>query len=66
GKGSYRSKVRLGAKVEAELSRRSARPTVIFLDDDLHPDRIVVRLVAALPPAEVTLDGPVALKGAKP
>jgi cell division protein FtsQ len=67
GKGSYRSKVRLGAKVEAELSRRSARPTVIFLDDDLHPDRIVVRLVAALPPAEVTVDGPVAaLKGGKP
>lgn len=57
GKSGYRQKVRLGAKVEAELSRRGARPTTIFLDDDIHPERIVVRLVSALPPAEVTVDG---------
>lgn len=58
GKSSYRNKVRLGARIENELSRRGARPTVVFLDDDVHPDRVVVRLVSALPPAEVTVDGP--------
>lgn len=57
GRGPYRAKVRLGARVEAELGRRSARPTVIFLDDDQHVDRVVVRLVSALPPAQVTVDG---------
>lgn len=57
GKTGYRQKVRLGARVEAELARRGARATTIFLDDDVHPDRIVVRLVSALPPAEVTVDG---------
>lgn len=57
GKSGYRQKVRLGARIEAELSRRSARPTVVFLDDDIHPERIVVRLVSALPAASVTVDG---------
>jgi cell division protein FtsQ len=57
GKSGYRQKVRLGARVEAELARRGGRPTTVFLDDDVHPDRIVVRLVSALPPAEVTVDG---------
>lgn len=57
GKTGYRQKLRLGARVEAELARRGAKPTVIFLDDDLHPERIVVRLVSALPPATVTVDG---------
>lgn len=57
GKTGYRQKLRLGARVEAELARRGARPTVVFLDDDLHADRIVVRLVSALPPAVVTVDG---------
>jgi cell division protein FtsQ len=57
GRGPYRPKVRLAAKIEAELIRRSARATTIFLDDDTHPERIVVRLVSALPPAEVTIDG---------
>jgi cell division protein FtsQ len=57
GKSGYRQKVRLGAKIEAELSRRGARATTIFLDDDQHPERIVVRLVSALPPATVTVDG---------
>lgn len=58
GKSGHRAKVRLAAKIEHELQRRSARPTVVFLDDDVHPDRVVVRLVAALPPATVTIDGP--------
>jgi cell division protein FtsQ len=57
GRAPYRGKVRLGATIEAELTRRGARPTVVFLDDDTHPDRIVVRLVSALPPAQVTVDG---------
>jgi cell division protein FtsQ len=56
GRGPYRNKVRLGLRVEAELARRSAKPTVVFLDDDGHPDRVVVRLVSALPPAKVTID----------
>lgn len=59
GKNGYRQKVRLGARVEAELARRGARATTVFLDDELHPDRIVVRLVSALPPASVTVDGTV-------
>lgn len=57
GKTGYRQKVRLGAKIEAELSRRGARATTVFLDDDIHPERVVVRLVAALPPATVTVEG---------
>lgn len=57
GKSGYRQKIRLGARVEGELSRRGAKPTVVFLDDDLHPERIVVRLVSALPAAVVTVDG---------
>lgn len=57
GKNGYRQKVRLGARVEAELARRGARATTVFLDDELHPERIVVRLVSALPPATVTVDG---------
>ncbi|MBI2395442.1 MAG: FtsQ-type POTRA domain-containing protein [Deltaproteobacteria bacterium] len=57
GKAGYRQKVRLGARIEAEIARRGARPTVVFLDDDLHADRVVVRLVSALPPATVTVDG---------
>ena len=56
GRGPYRAKVRLGARIEAELNRRNARPTTVFLDDDQHPERIVVRLISALPPAQVTLD----------
>lgn len=57
GKAGYRQKIRLGARVEAELARRGAKPTLVFLDDDLHPDRIVVRLVSALPPATVIVEG---------
>jgi len=57
GRGPYRNKIKLGMKIEAELSRRSARPTVVFLDDDTHPERVVVRLVSALPPAKITVDG---------
>jgi cell division protein FtsQ len=57
GLGPYRGKIRLAAHVESELSRRGAHPTAVFLDDDQHPDRIVVRLVAGLPPAQVTIDG---------
>ncbi len=56
GRPPYRQKVRLGLRIEGELARRNARPTVIFLDDDTHAERIVVRLVSALPPAEVTID----------
>ena len=56
GMPPYRSKVRLAAKIEGELGRRNARPTTVFLDDDRHPDRIVVRLVSALPGAQVTVD----------
>jgi cell division protein FtsQ len=56
GKTSFRAKVRLAAKIEAELARRGARPTWVFLDDDAHPDRVVVRLVRSLPSAEVTVD----------
>jgi cell division protein FtsQ len=61
GRGGYRAKVKLAARIEGELARRSARATVVFLDDDDHPERVVVRLVAALPPATVTVDdGPAA------
>ncbi|MFI5298435.1 MAG: cell division protein FtsQ/DivIB [Polyangiales bacterium] len=63
GLGPYRGKIRLAARVETELSRRGAHPTAVFLDDDQHPDRIVVRLVAGLPPAQVTIDGQDESKG---
>lgn len=57
GRGPFRAKVRSAAKIEAELIRRGAKATTIFLDDDTHPERIVVRLVSALPPAVVVVDG---------
>ncbi len=60
GRGPARVKVRAAARIESELTRRGARPTVLFLDDDRHPERVVVRLVSALPPAVVTVDGPIA------
>lgn len=67
GKTNYRAKTRTGARIEAELARRGARATVVFLDDDVHPDRIVVRLVSALPPAQVTVDeAPAKAPPAKP
>lgn len=58
GTSGYRNKVRLAQRVEADLTKRGAHPTLIFLDDDQHPDRIVVRLVSALPPAVVEVDEP--------
>jgi hypothetical protein len=57
GRGPYKNKIRLGMKIESELARRNARPTVVFLDDDIHPERVVVRLVSALPAAKITVDG---------
>jgi cell division protein FtsQ len=56
GDDNFRSKVQKALKIEYELARRHARATTIFLDDDEHKDRVVVRLLAALPEAEVTTE----------
>jgi cell division protein FtsQ len=43
GHAPYRAKIDQGARVLSELSRRRAVVSVIFLDNDAHPERVVVR-----------------------
>jgi cell division protein FtsQ len=40
----YRSKVEKADRILVEVSRRKAKPGVVFLDDEAHPERVVVRM----------------------
>lgn len=44
GQPPYKDKIAEGARVLQEVQRRRANPSVIFLDNDAHPERVVVRM----------------------
>ncbi|MEZ4297293.1 MAG: FtsQ-type POTRA domain-containing protein [Polyangiaceae bacterium] len=44
GHAPYRSKIEQAARVLNEVARRKASASVIFLDNDAHPERVVVRM----------------------
>jgi cell division protein FtsQ len=44
GQTRFREKIEQASRVLSELSRRKAQPSVIFLDNEAHPERVVVRM----------------------
>jgi len=44
GKGPYRRGIEQASRVLAELGARRAQASVVFLDNDAHPERVVVRM----------------------
>jgi cell division protein FtsQ len=44
GQPPYRDKVAQAARVLTEIAQRKANASVIFLDNDAHPERVVVRM----------------------
>lgn len=44
GQSRFREKIEQASRVLSELGRRKAQPSVIFLDNDAHPERVVVRM----------------------
>lgn len=44
GNSRYREKIEQASRVLSELARRKAQPSVIFLDNEAHPERVVVRM----------------------
>jgi cell division protein FtsQ len=44
GKGPYRQGLDQAARVLGELSNRRAQASVVFLDNEAHPERVVVRM----------------------
>jgi cell division protein FtsQ len=44
GHGPYKAKILEGARILNEVARRKANASVIFLDNDAHPERVVVRM----------------------
>jgi cell division protein FtsQ len=44
GKGPYRQAIEQAARVLSEVRERHAQASVIFLDNDAHPERVVVRM----------------------
>jgi cell division protein FtsQ len=44
GHAPYRQKVLRAARVLEEVDRRHAQPSVVFLDNEAHPERVVVRM----------------------
>lgn len=44
GQTRFREKIEQAERVLTELSRRKANPSVIFLDNEAHPERVVVRM----------------------
>lgn len=44
GSAPYRRKLDQAVRIVAELDRRGAKPSVIMLDDEARPDRVVVRM----------------------
>lgn len=44
GRQPYGNKITKAARVLDEVARRNAEPSVVFLDNDAHPDRVVVRM----------------------
>jgi cell division protein FtsQ len=44
GKGPYRQPIEQAARVLAEVGARRADPAVVFVDNEAHPERVVVRM----------------------
>lgn len=44
GKPPYRLKIERAARVLGEVERRRGQPSVIFLDNEAHPERVVARM----------------------
>jgi cell division protein FtsQ len=44
GQPPYRDKIEEASRILTELARRKANASVIFLDNDAHPERVVVRM----------------------
>jgi cell division protein FtsQ len=44
GRPPYRGKVDKVDRILVEVRRRKAKPAVVFLDDEAHPERVVVRM----------------------
>jgi cell division protein FtsQ len=44
GQPPYRDKIEEASRILNEVARRRANAAVIFLDDDAHPERVVVRM----------------------
>jgi cell division protein FtsQ len=44
GHPPYREKIEQAARVLSEVARRKASASVVFLDNDAHPERVVVRM----------------------
>lgn len=44
GRPPYRAKVEKVDRILVEVARRKAKPDVLFLDDEAHPERVVVRM----------------------
>ena len=44
GKGPYRQGLEQASRVLSELTNRRAQASVVFLDNDAHPERVVVRM----------------------
>lgn len=44
GKDGYRRKLLMGEQVVAEMRRKGRAPGIVFLDNQAHPERVVVRM----------------------
>jgi cell division protein FtsQ len=44
GRDNFRKKLQMAGRVLAELGSKGGQPEVIFLDNETHPERVVVRL----------------------
>jgi cell division protein FtsQ len=44
GKDAYRRKLLMGEQVVAEMRRKGRSPGIVFLDNQAHPERVVVRM----------------------
>ena len=44
GQSPFRQKILRAARVLEEVDRRHAQPSVVFLDNEAHPERVVVRM----------------------
>jgi len=44
GKGPYRQSIDQASRVLGELAGRRAQASVVFLDNEAHPERVVVRM----------------------
>jgi len=44
GKDAYRRKLLMAEQVVSEMRRKGRAPGIVFLDNQAHPERVVVRM----------------------